>query len=148
MGSCCGQEGKGDFPLVTEVGIACAFKTSGKCRKIQNIGNSDRGFLGECSAWECRRENPSCACLCHLPFSFSFLPLPLFPDHAKQCLKKAWVKFGLVLQWKLIYRSLVSQEHEDGREGKAFYGVGATKSDLKGLRVVFIEEDKRLNSIN
>lgn len=58
-------------------------------------------ILGKCRKWisgrnpqhrngECRREKISCACLCHLPFSFSFPPFPfffppLFPAHTKQC---------------------------------------------------------------
>lgn len=43
----------------------------------------------------------------------------------------------------------MSQELEDGREGRGLYGVGATKSDFKRSQCVFfIEEDKRLKSIN
>lgn len=42
----------------------------------------------------------------------------------------------------------LSQEHEDGREGRGLYVVGDIKSYLKGQDVFCMEKVKRLKSTN
>lgn len=77
MGSCCGQEGKGDFPLVTEVGIACASKISGKMQTNTKYWKYRLDFWVSVQHrnGECRREKPSCACSA----------ISLFPFHLLLC---------------------------------------------------------------
>lgn len=68
MGSCCVQEGKGACPLII---VRWALRN---IREVQtmNFWESVQHRNGECRA---RGEKASCACLCYLPFSFSFPPL-------------------------------------------------------------------------
>lgn len=147
MGSCCVQEGKGACPLII---VRWALRN---IREVQTMDfwESVQHRNGECRA---RGERASCACLCHLPFSFSFPPwlCLYFLATLNNVKKKTWVKFWMMLQWEFLLgvHLQVPCESEAWREeeGRSLYGVRATKSDLKGHNVLFIEEDKRLKSIN
>lgn len=119
MGSCCVQEGKGACPLII---VRWALRN---IREVQTMDfwESVQHRNGECRA---RGEKASCACLCHLPFSFSFPPLLClyFLATLNNVKKKPGWSFGWCCSgsfcWEFIYRSPVSQEHEERRGGKGF----------------------------
>lgn len=72
MGSCCVQEGKGGFPLIpVRWALLCALRNIREAQPL-DLRESVQHRDGECRG---RSEKASCACLCHLPFSFLFPPL-------------------------------------------------------------------------